>query len=277
MSDWPLATGGRFVETTTVTAGDSKAVTVTAHASLHTKGSWVELIAATSHNTTNITIIIQSYLVVGVDDYLIDIAVGASSSEQVIIENLGISFSASINRNGRQFSIPITVPSGSRISCRCQASISSGVVGVVILLQSATYTTIPINKIVTYGADTSDTGGVEIDPGGSANTKGSWVELTAATGLPLKWLAIYIGNKENSVRTSMYGLIDIGVGAAASEQVIISNIPIAAHLTGDLVGPQFIPPIMLDIPEGARIAVRAQVDITDVTDRLFDIVIYGGV
>ena len=278
MSDWPLATGGRFVETTTTNAGTSKGVLVEADASANTKGAWIELIASTSYNSTNFIFIVQSYGAEVSVEYLVDIAIGAASSEQVIVENLQMSFNSIMYRNGRQYIIPINIPTGTRISCRCQSSDTAtpNVVVSALLCSDTFLAPRSINKIFTYGAVTADSGGTEIDPGAVANTKGSWVELVANTSLQLQYLSIAIGNRDNSARTDMYGLLDIGIGAGSSEQVVLSNIPIACNSNGDLMGPPFIGPVMFDIPEGSRIAVRAQCDITDATDRLFDIVLYGG-
>jgi hypothetical protein len=276
MADWSLPSGNRQIISIGTNTANGKSIQVDAPASTHTKGSWAELAATTEYETSSITFFIQGYQTDISTDYLIDLAIGAAASEQVILENYHLSVVSVLYRATNPYTIPIKIPAGSRISCRIQSSYPSGLLFVGILLHSTTYNTTSTDKIYTFGADTSDSGGVSIDPGGSANTKGSWVELTAATEAPLKWLSLSLGSQLNSSRESFYGLLDIGIGAAASEQTIISDLPIACNSIGDKVSPGYVSPILIDIPEGSRIVVRAQVDIIEATDRLFDIILYGG-
>lgn len=105
------------------------------------------------------------------------------------------------------------------------------------------------------------TNGVAVT-GGAAVTKGSWVTLVSATDRD--WygfnLAVY-GNATTYAATNSNMLLDIGIGGAGSEVVLLPN-----YLVGGRVGnisafltllsnypPIFIP---LFIPKGSRIAAR---------------------
>ena len=70
-------------------------------------------------------------------------------------------------------------------------------------------------------ADTSASIGDIVTSGGSNNTKGSWTEAIASTSEETYWLTIVFKGAVNDVNF----LVDIGVGAAASEVVQIANIP----------------------------------------------------
>ena len=88
--------------------------------------------------------------------------------------------------------------------------------------------------------------------GGTAHTKGSWVEVTNATTSPLNSLTVMLTaiNYANGVDTST--LLDIGIGGAGSEVVVVPNVGVGwANQYQSWTLP-------VSIPQGTRIAVRAQ-------------------
>lgn len=97
----------------------------------------------------------------------------------------------------------------------------------------------------------------------SAHTKGAWTELIASTAFDVDALDIDVGNVSASgVNTAT--LLDIGVGAAASETVIIPDVAVGGALFGDTianrVGISFRVPIR--IPKGSRVSARIQSIVT---------------
>ncbi|MGH3987826.1 MAG: hypothetical protein ACRDTZ_10960 [Pseudonocardiaceae bacterium] len=71
-------------------------------------------------------------------------------------------------------------------------------------------------------------------------------------------------------------LVDIGVGGAGSEQVLVPNFRLAAT-TFETFVPSVMPTVPVSIPQSSRLAVRAQCSITtnSIGGRLFDVVLYG--
>jgi len=127
----------------------------------------------------------------------------------------------------------------------------------------------------TYGAVTADSGGTGVDPGGSANTKGAWSELTAATSFDIGALLVVVGTRANSaVDASHEQLLDIGVGAASSEVVVLPDMALRASAVTDLYQPEF-GFYFVDIDAGSRIAARSEDNQTDATDRLLDVEAIG--
>ena len=240
----------------------------------NTKGAWVELSAATTIDASAFTVMIP-YIFEG-SDYLVDIGIGAAGSEQVIINNLSISVGY-VNGNTPSFNprIPIPIPSGTRVAVRTQATgtSSSRMIRCGILLESDNMPT--GGTLTTIGASTADSGGTQIDPGASDNSKGAWTQLIAATVLDIQEAFFTFGNIANTSRTDCFWLVDISIGGAGSEQVIIPNIAIAGNINTDSISPAHTPFYKLNIPAGTRIAVRASCTIVDATDRLFDIVMYS--
>lgn len=96
-----------------------------------------------------------------------------------------------------------------------------------------------------------------ISVGGSANTKGSYVEIVASTGIDYDCILIHFYSTEEQ---DSY-LWDIAIGAAASEEIIIPDLSIQCAWLGggdeSAETPYFFP---VSIPAGTRIAVRGQCD-----------------
>lgn len=87
--------------------------------------------------------------------------------------------------------------------------------------------------------------------GTTAHTKGAWVQVHSST--PSASSLLYFGSAQIGVSsTDTSTLVDIGVGAAGSETVIVPNLAIGGWQQGANV---LIP---VAIPSGSRVAVRLQ-------------------
>lgn len=259
----PVETIGALESVTTGTE-------IVAHATINTKGDWVELVASTAADATGLVLVHGDATTA---DFLIDIGTGAAAAETAIISNFPVNERTTSN-NTCVFMFPVAIPAGTRVSARCQSDVTVGQIDIIGYLTS---TTVPVNlatsNITTYGAVTADTGGTEIDPGADDHAKGSWVEITASTTADIKWLIPMFGNKSNTARTNAAWLVDIGTGAAASETVVVSDLLLITNAGEDSLVPSAYPPLPVTIASGTRIAVRAQCGITDATDRLIDFIL----
>lgn len=268
MSDWGLLAGNNQKATLNLDTSNSRGTALTTPGAANSKGAWLQLIAS-SQAASRILISAESS---GLADCLVDIGVGGSGSEQVIIPDLLFSGRSELF-NG--FGFDISIPAGTRISARYQVhNVSFTLYTVVMLLNGHFLSGSPHNKVIAYGPDTSDSGGLAVDPGGTANTKGSYSELTSSSTRRIRKLHIALGNRANNVRSFANFLLDIAIGAASSEQVIIADIPLLGtqnELIASNIGTSF----SVDIPAGTRIAARCQCSITDATDRVLDLAIYG--
>lgn len=270
MPDFPTIGANRFEAG--VAAASSGGVVLTANATPNTKGSYVDLIASTLFEAQWLMVEVGFYGG-GASDFLVDIAIGAASSEMVIASNLIFTGFLAIDHMA-YYLFPAFVPAGSRISGRCQATTGSATVRCGVLLEGQGFLpSSPLSLITTYGAATADSGGVAIDMS-SINTKGAYSQLTAATTHDINWLVLGIGGQNNQARTGARWLVDIAVGGAGSEVVIVPDLILNASGTGDCILPGCIC-LPGSIPAGSRVAVRAQCSINDATDRLFDAVLYG--
>jgi len=273
MGDWPI---GDISKITTAYSNPATSLSFTIDcAQDNTKGAWAEVISATPFDVSGIILSFVRPYATGEMDCLIDIGTGANPNEVAIISDLLYTHSTAATPAYSYF-VPISIPKGTRISARGQCSDTAynrNVMASILLISGTFQSQQPCMIVDTYGATAADSGGTSVDPGGSANTKGSYSQLSASIARATKGIAIGIGNQGNTGRTTAMALLDIAVGGAGSENVVISDLFV--HLSALEGTPPFTYPfIPISIPAGSRIAARAQCSITDATDRLFDVVLY---
>jgi hypothetical protein len=118
---------------------------------------------------------------------------------------------------------PVSIPKGTRIAARAQASIASaGALAVdLILLGGGFQPTRPLGKVTEVGTDTANSRGTAVTSG--VGVYGSWAQLVASTARTFHALAIEAGNPNNPTAAQSVTL-DVGVGAAAAERVILTRI-----------------------------------------------------
>lgn len=271
MGDWPLRDVQRQ-EAAGAVGATSTGTAIASSATTNTKGSWVELIASTAFDSSWVMVNWAGFDNVAGPDFLFDIGVGASGSEQVIVANLIAGQRGTWVPGGYLF--PLAIPAGSRVAMRAQVNSGSARTGrVAIQIFGGGWNQDPGNRVVTYGAATADSGGVNVDPGGTVNTEGAWSEITSATTHDHFWLSLGIGNQLNTGRSLCDWLIDIAAGASGSEQLLIADL-VMTGVAASLMVPQVFS-LPMSVPAGTRLSVRAQCSINDATDRTFDAVVYG--
>ena len=103
-----------------------------------------------------------------------------------------------------------------------------------------------------FGGITAAGAGTVVTSSASLNTKGAWVELNASTSANIAgfYLTIHTANS-----SSTRHLLDIGVGAAASEVVLVPDIFVLAGTIGGGTQTIYIP---MNILSGTRISARCQ-------------------
>jgi hypothetical protein len=256
-------------------------VTVTASGSTNTKGLYAELTGSSAFACNKVRVVVQfpGDSAAGGYKFLLDIATGAALSEVVVVPNLMIDgqvITGSTLLCFAEFWIPLAIPAGTRISARCQCSVGSKTLSVMISLYAAGDSP-GISTFTAYGINTGDSSGAQVDPGGSANTKGGYTELTASSSAVTQFLMLGVAMAGNTGPSTGRWYFDIATGAALSEVVLIPDIPV--QIGG--ASPQFalLPhshSFLTYIPAGTRIAVRASCSINDATDRLLDVALLSG-
>ena len=191
----------------------------------NTKGSYVEIVASTSftyegfilHMYTNVTTSTRAML---------DIAVGAASSEVIIFPDLLFGVNPTF-QFGYDLYIPLRVAQGERIAIRFQANVSSqtNFMGITGMSKGQAYRPI-YSRVVVLGEDTSDTTGVTVDIT-SANTKSAYVSLGT---LPdgdingVKAIMLALGDNFSTAQSTDAFFFDLAIGTATNEEIIIPDI-----------------------------------------------------
>lgn len=267
----PVLLGAQRFDAAGENTGSSEHTFVSAGASANTKGSYQELIGSTPFDVSGFMMHPRRGSMNG--DSLLDIAIGGAGSEQVILANMLLYYHSI--RFGHSIYVPLTIPKGTRIAFRLQSTHASATIGMVLtLFGGGAIRGSGLQRASTWGANTGDSGGVQVDPGGTAHTKGSYSEITGSTGHHVDWLLVFRGNQANNADTVGAYLFDIAIGAGGSEQVIVPDIPFVTGSGTEQPAPALWS-FPCSIPAGSRIAIRAQSSVTDATDRLKDYVVVG--
>lgn len=246
----------------------SEGLILTAAGSAHTKGSWTEVTSGLSHACDSFIVEI-GYTGSAHVDFLMDIAIGGSGSEQVIVDNLHFV-------NGGDYGeypvntaeLPIPIPAGTRVAVRSQASTASVNCRTVFHFLRAAHPHLrKATRCLTIGADTSDTSGVSV----TITAGASWTEITASTAEDISWLLICFGHQRRGWSNSAVSM-EIAVGGAGSEEVVIQNIPMLINDFPDRLSELWWGPFPLPIPAGSRISGRGAKTAGSETA---DIILYG--
>lgn len=273
-TEFPVALGQAYQSAGVVTSGATSLTAITNPGSAHTKGSYIELVASTEHASNGFWLM-WSLPVVG-DLLLLDIAIGAGGSEQNIIEDLSLSVG---NRHGGyQAFFPISIPKGVRVSARAQYDNTANSVSVGLLLRKRSGSGFPtFSRGKSYGTDAATSSGTEIDPGAVANTKSGYTQLTASTEHLIRalWLLANTGGNTTLGTTIFKWAVDIAMGGAGSEQVIVPDVLLDGDDDGDMVSNVAHGPFYVHVPKGSRLSVRVQCSGTDATDRLIEVAVFG--
>lgn len=222
---WPNAPSR--VEASLTTTG-SDGTTITASGSAHTKGSYTQLIASSAKDAFGITILIWGAQTAASTNNrgLLDIAIGASSSEIDIVPNLMYGGTATWNGTTHSpavYYFPLYIPSGTRISARSQNVTASRTCTVAVWLH---HTLIGHDgwcgsRVQAYGASTSTSTGVSHSPGNGSYATAT--EIVASCAKPIRYMQLGMDMFTDSTGSTARGLARIGVGSTPN--YVVEHLP----------------------------------------------------
>lgn len=207
-----------------------------------------------------------------VGDNLLDFGLGNTGNavDSTIISNLQYSGAAAFSQ-AVWFYVPLPIPKGKRLAWRFQSSDASmGITAQVKYMRGGVYSLMRRKRATTYGANTADSGGTSVDPGGSGGVKGSYVSLGSITSRH-DYLIVCIGTQNNSARTVADHLFDIACGTT----VWWPDQYIGQSAGSDTFHPAIVASWVRPMLVGTNLQVRQQSSITDATDRLADFTVIG--
>lgn len=233
--------------------------------------TYVQLVAATTYDWQGFWVSIVNTGATVVQRQL-TLGLGSAGNEREILPGATLCRASTVNMMASAYYVPVAVPAGSRIAGKMSGTTGAFTVTVTGVAASPMGTP-PSGAGFAHGVGTNQ--GTAIDCGGAANTKGSWTQIVAATTYPYRYLMAFIGCNGNTTMADGSFLFDIGVGTAASEFALVSNLQFEQSVSGDMNVPCAFGPFPCDLPAGTRLAVRGQSTITDATDRVFDVTLVG--
>ncbi len=231
-------------------------LTVTTTAS-YIKNAYTQLTAATSSDIHWLEVDMRISGQPIFTNYYADIAVGAGGSEQVIINNLAIGVGSGAAAAGARTGFPVNIPSGSRVAATFAYTSSTTTTtnaGFVLGFQGYEGGMTMGEGFSLVDSINSNNGlGTNVATGGVNNTKGTYVQLTAAT--TRDYAGFLVGGVPGG---GLFGfLVDVAVGAGGVEKNILSNYTFPEN-SGNAMGCQLSGAMMVPIPSGTRISARAQ-------------------
>lgn len=263
-------------------AATSKGTTLTSDPSTtYTMGAWTQLIAATVQDANWAMFIIQiPRLTSGSTGtaVAVDVGCGAGGSEIEIVPNLSCS---AFNVCVATYFLPLAIPAGTRLAARASSNVLSDSCTMQVLLFDDAYGSAGAGSSVdNYGFFTSLNIGTQVDAGGAANLKGPYFQIVASTTNDISgfFLAYDTQNLSGSASvTAIAWLLDISIGAAASEVVILPNLSMAGYFqtTSTEIFNNTSPYYAIPIPAGTRIAARAQCSSAVTPERFLGLTFWG--
>lgn len=220
------------------------------------KGAWNQLIASTSRDLSEILCQLGSSP--KNQKANVDIGIGAAGSETIIIPDIRLEGNATYLVESLDIRFPITIPAGSRIAIRASTESSAYQVGTPTFTCTMTgfsWSLKDVPKISRYFImPTNPAGTLNVTPGNGVES--AWVEIVPSTPDQINHLVIDLFTIESGT-PAFDVVLDVGIGAAASEKVIIPNILFSKILTAQTAYVFKSISVPVCIPPGTRIAARA--------------------
>ena len=258
------------------TSTGTRGTVLTGSASTNTKSSWVELDASTATDSSGLIVYVRQAAssVLG-SGMMVDIGIGAASSEEVLVESLKINLGAQAGDSIFSWYFPIAIAEGERLSARVQCSEASQNANVYVQLIDASFKAQSMAaSVVAIGDNTGTTNGTTIDPGASSNTKGAWTEIVASSADDLYGFNYSLGTNNNATTGGTVGFwVDFGIGSSGNEEIIAGDMGMCMNNREQAAYDSHY--LDIPIPAGSRIAVRGQSSSNNASQRLFDIIIHG--
>lgn len=253
MANWYLSDSGKQT-----VGGQNLATslwtTVAASATANAVGNWVQLFPASGFPVDIVRVFIaQTGLNASASNTqtLLDIGIGPSGSEVAVVSDVAIGGSMPF----MSLQIPIAIEANTRIVVRTRSAVASKSCTMGMFLYGGGTGLESGYRAVTYGAVTSGSRGTILTAPGATNTEAAWTQLSASTTAGMRWMVIGIAMPNTTAVTASDGLLDIGVGAAAAEVAVITDIPYRTTASEDINAPYPLT-FPVNIPAGSRLVAR---------------------
>lgn len=195
------------------------------------------------------------------------VARGSSGNEYPIVDRIAISNLGSTYGRGYMTFFPLRVPKGERVSIKIGTSVSTFygfLIGNAAGFAGAGPSGAFCERVGTAGTL------VDLDGGGTANTKGAWVSLGSNT---YPWKGCYLNAIEDSGTAAEF-LVDFAIDVGGNKIIIYPDVPFQKG-SGSTIGPNIIGPLYGDFPAGVAWYARCQSSTNSSTSRHIQVGLHG--
>lgn len=242
------------------------------------KGSWVELSSSTPHDAAALIVSIGNGTIN--TRVLVDIGIDVGTEEEpdirALVEDIPHGVVNQSTHNGIAVPVPVSVLAGSKLYARASSASTGGTITrrlTVHLVEG-----VRPASCWTLGVDEPNVRGTSIDCGASPNTKSAWVEVTDDIPQDINYAIVIVTRQLAASPGSVDYALDLGIGAAGEEAVVVDNLPFSAcsaPLGGDTAWNPLVFPMPVSWAAGDRLAVRAAASTSDAAARIVDVVVLG--
>jgi hypothetical protein len=230
-------------------------LTLTASATPHTVGPWVQAVAATTDTIewVELTLTAPTFVSGNQQTVLVNIGIGGSGSEVIVVPAIQMGW----GNNGMRYRVPCHIPIGSRVSLQCQSNTVSKSFSLSVTFGSSIYGKSSPSTLIAMGGPNllTTSKGVNLPAAGTINTKTAWTSIIASTAVPFGALFVGVGGGTDTSLPAGSFLVDIGIGSTGNEVPIISNICYITSAT-EYITPTCNPLFPCNIPLGTQLSAR---------------------
>lgn len=225
---------------------------------LNTMGAWSQIVSVTDQDWYGVWMVASAQISTSGQNtaQMVNIGVGGSGSESVLIPNILVggrtSISGAISFSDTPMFFPVRIPRGTRIAAQTQAATVNRNCRVIIWGESGS--SVPrgvLSACDVYGADASTSKGVELTSNASANTFGSWTNVGSTTSRDYKAVAFSMQAPASTTVNSRSYIIEFGIGSTAFARAYGGT---SANETWSTAIPAM--PVVRNIPAGTQLQAR---------------------
>jgi hypothetical protein len=243
---YSLMTDGLAAATSVRTAISASCVTA------NTEGTKVELDPSLSSNCSGVIMTFRTATgVSGTNGAArVSLYTGGSGSEV-----LWATVEIGNNIIGHQLFIPGSWPAGTRLSFSLKSAVSRTLTVVPnYITEDVQYFSTSPAELMGLTTNNATSRGEALATPAAVNTKGAWTQITASTTNALKALVVGMDSTDTTI-TACNMLVDVGIGGAGAETVLIPDITLLWSSTEQVtwVTPQTY---LVDVPAGSRLSMR---------------------
>ena len=237
---------------------------------LNAKGAYTQVVAATPFASSRLYVIVEAAAAAN-RWFLLDIATGAAAAETVVVSNVALYVDTEAFA-GMFIPVDVDIPAGSRVAVRVQAGVAASQLTLHVYLEDRALASLA--NPVTYGALTAVSAGTLVDPGGTASTKGAYVEFSASLPSRLDVVLLFVTPSVTALGAVFRWFLDIATGGAGVETVVLPDVAVLGTTFTDSVRPAILR-FPVSIPAGTRLAVRCACNLNTASQRVLRVSLIG--